>query len=59
MYTSMDRAPMRGPSSSPRREGASPPLPGLVYGRWRDGSGPTGLGNAPPIRWLGLKTNLN
>ena len=55
---SMDQAPMGGPSSSPRREGASPPSTrggGLVYGRMRDGSGPTGLGNGSPIGGLGLK----
>ncbi len=47
------------PSSSPRCEGASPPFTrgggGLVYGRMRDGSGPTGLGNGPPVGGLGLK----
>ena len=52
------KPPMGGPSSSPRREGASPPSTrggGLVYGRMRDGSGPTGLGNGSPIGGLGLK----
>ena len=41
----MDRAPVWEPSVSPHREGAAPPSGGgLVYGRRRDRSGPTGLG---------------
>ncbi len=58
MDLSPTKPPMGGPSSSPRREGASPPSTlgeGLVYGRMRDGSGPTGLGNGSPIGGLGLK----
>ncbi len=54
--------PITGPSGSPRPEGAGPPstLVGggggcLVYGRMRDGSGPTGLRDGPPIGGLGLK----
>ena len=60
---SMDQAPRRGPSSSPRREGAGPPSTlggggGLVYGSRRNGSSLTGLGDGPHIGGLGLGLKL-
>ena len=47
------KPPIGEPSSSPRREGAGPPLypgggGGLVYGRRGDGGGLTGLGMGLP-----------
>ncbi len=59
----MDQAPRRGPSSSPRREGAGPPSTlggggGLVYGSRRNGSSLTGLGDGPHIGGLGLGLKL-
>jgi hypothetical protein len=60
----MDQAPHKKTQQQPTPRGHQPLLyslgstlgvGGLVYGHMRDRSGPTGLGDGPPIGGLGLK----